>query len=57
MFGSSLFKNYKTLFITKGPENCNKFEMVAKIPAKIKLNPKYFWNDCNNLFPEDEGRL
>ena len=43
--------------MTKGPENCNKLAIVAKIPAKMKLNPKYFWNDWNSLFPEDGGRL
>jgi hypothetical protein len=44
-----LCKNCNILLTARGPANCNRLEIVARIPERIKLKPIYFLNDFNNL--------
>lgn len=39
-------KNYKTLLIIIGPENCKRLAIVDNIPAIKNIVPKYFLNDA-----------
>ena len=54
---SRLPKNYRTLLIINGPENCKRFAMVAKIPAKTNIGPKYFLKEAIIFFGVDELKL
>jgi hypothetical protein len=52
-----VFKNYKTLLIIKGPENCKRFAIVANIPANTNIGPKYFLNEAIIFFGVDGLKL
>jgi len=43
-------KNYRTLFITIGPENCNKLDIVAKTPENMNRGPRLFLNEERIFF-------
>lgn len=38
-------RNYNTLLIIIGPENCKRLAIVAKIPDAKNNGPKYFLKD------------
>ncbi len=50
-------KNYNTLLIIMGPENCNKLATVARMPDIKNKEPKYFLKDDNIFLVLDYYQL
>jgi hypothetical protein len=40
-----------------GPENCNRFAIVANIPARTNIGPRYFLNEAIIFFGVESLKL